>query len=86
MASSVQRTSRTLHRWMGPPFVLSALLSLIFTGAGGNEESFVFLLLGVVLIGSLLVMVLTGSVMWIQHYRPSRRRANAASTLAVRSD
>ena len=75
MASSFQRRNRTLHRWAGPPFVLAAALSLLFTGAGGDDNSLIFTLLGVVLVGSLLVMIITGSTMWVQHYRSSRRRA-----------
>jgi uncharacterized integral membrane protein len=55
--------------------VLAAALSLLFTGAGGDDNSLIFTLLGVVLVGSLLVMIITGSTMWVQHYRSSRRRA-----------
>jgi len=72
MGSSRKRT-RTPHRWFGPPFVVAAVLSLLFTGLGGEEGSPVLAVLGVVLISSLLTLIVTGSIMWVQHYRPRHR-------------
>jgi hypothetical protein len=66
--SSLQKKNRTVHRWSGPPFVIAAILSLVYTAVGGDEKSVLFLLLGVILVASLLTLVVTGSVMWIRHY------------------
>ncbi len=71
--STFRKRNRTLHRWVGPPFVVAAVISLLFTGLGGDEGSPLFALLGVVLVACLLALVVTGSIMWVQHYRPRRR-------------
>jgi len=72
--SSLQKKSRTVHRWSGPPFVIAAVLSLVHTAVGGDETSVLFVLLGVILLASLLTLIVTGSVMWIRHYRRSPSR------------
>ena len=82
--SSLQRKNRTVHRWSGPPFVIAAILSLVYTAAGGDETSVLFLLLGVILLGSILTLIVTGSVMWIRHYRRSPSQGVKNSAVQVR--
>ncbi len=69
------RRNRTLHRWVSPAFDTAAVASLIATAAGAGEDSPLFLGLGVLLIVSLLVLIVTGTIMFLQHYlRPGPRR------------
>lgn len=67
------RRNRTVHRLVAPAFVAAAVASLVAGAAGAGEDSPLFLALGVLLVGSLLVLVVTGTVMFVQHYRPARR-------------
>ena len=71
---SVTRLTRTVHRLISPAFVVTAVLSLIYTAAGGSEDSPLFVVLGIVLVGSLLTLIVTGTVMYVQHLARRRRR------------
>jgi transposase len=71
------KRNRTVHRLVAPAFVAAAFASLVSGAAGASEDSPLFLALGVLLVGSLLVLIVTGSVMFVQHYRPTRRSSRA---------
>jgi hypothetical protein len=70
----MRRAVRTLHRWLSPVFVLGLLASLLLTAAGVAEDSPLFVGLGVVVVGSILTLLVTGSVLFVQHYWSRRRR------------
>ena len=75
---NLRKANRTIHRWASPAWVLGVIASVIFTAAGGSEGSPLFVLLGIIIVGSLLILIVTGSVMWIQpgttRRRPRRKR------------
>ena len=71
------RGTRTVHRLVAPAFVTAAVASLVSGAAGAGEDSPPFVALGVLLVGTLLVLIVTGTVMFVQHYRPARRSAGA---------
>lgn len=72
------RIVRKLHRWLSPVFLVGLLLSLALTSAGMPQDSPMFLGLGVVVVGSLFTLLVTGSVMFIQHYQVRWRRTSRA--------
>ena len=74
----MRRSVRTLHRWLSPVFVLGLVASLIFTAAGGSEDSALFTGLGVVTIASILTLLVTGLIMYFQYYWPRWRRVSRA--------
>jgi hypothetical protein len=67
------RRNRTVHRLVAPAFVATAVVLLASEAAGAGDDSPLFVALGVLLLGSLLVLIVTGAVMFVQHYRPARR-------------
>lgn len=70
----MRRRIRTLHRLMSPVFVLGVLVSLIVSGAGVSEDSPLFVGLGVVVITAIVTLLVTGAVMFVQHYWPRWQR------------
>ena len=79
--SGFRRSVRTLHRWLSPVFVVGLLVSLIFTGVGGSEDSPLFAALGVVVVAAIVTLLVTGMIMFFQYYWP-RWRAAAPSKQA----
>lgn len=71
----MRRSIRTLHRWLSPVFVIGLIASLIATSAGVAQDSTLFVGLGVVVVGSILTLVVTGTTMYIQYYLPRWRRS-----------
>jgi hypothetical protein len=76
---NLRKANRTIHRWSSPPWLLAVIASVIFTAAGGSESSPLFVLLGIIIVGSLLILVVTGSAMWIQHYQTRLRRKRSSA-------
>ena len=74
----MRRFIRNLHRWLSPVFVIGLLLSLLLASVGVQEDSPLFIGLGVVVVGSIFTLIATGTVMFIQYYW--RRGHRAART------
>ena len=71
----MRRSIRTVHRWLSPVFVLGLLVSLLLSSAGMSEDAPLFIGLGVVVVASILTLLVTGSVMFVQYYAPRWRRS-----------
>lgn len=69
---------RIVHRWLAIPFVLMAIAAIFSTPSGDNASSPSWLI--VLLILSLLSLLVTGLVMFAQHYLRKMRRARSEST------
>ena len=71
-----RRSVRTLHRWLSPVFVIAVVVSLIFTGVGGSQDSPLFAALGVVTVAAILTLLVTGMIMFFQYYWPRWQAAS----------
>jgi hypothetical protein len=81
------RRNRTVHRLVAPAFVATAVVLLASERRARGTTSPLFVALGVLLLGSLLVLIVTGAVMFVQHYGlrvASRAGSDARSTSARR--
>ena len=68
------RSVRTLHRWLSPVFVIGLVVSLLLSGSGVEEDSLLFVGLGVVVVAAIVTLAVTGVVMFFQYYAPRWRR------------
>jgi hypothetical protein len=68
------RWIRIVHRWLAVPFLTA--IGILIVGSIQQGENFVSPgWLGVLGIGSILLLALTGTVMFVQHYLAKWRRA-----------
>ncbi len=74
----MQRSIRTLHRWVSPIFAIGLVVSLILTGLGVPADSPLLLGLGVLVVGAILTLLVTGVLIYLNHYLPRWRRASRA--------
>jgi hypothetical protein len=72
--NKVNKWIRKIHRWLVMPFIAAVIILIVITiRQGENFTSPVWL--GVVGIGSLLSMAVTGIYMFAQHYLAKWQRA-----------